>query len=110
VLELLRCLLTAKMLATAPLPATNKQVVLFNFHPSATNQVLKFLANIKLLQVVFSNYKNIATATFNILGTLHLRTEHQTRCIANVITPSRPSLCRIMLTLKVDNGQPKYEH
>jgi hypothetical protein len=100
----------AKMLATALLLVTNKLVVLFNFHPSATNLVLKFRANIKLLRVVFSNCKNIATTTFNILGILHLHTEHQTRCIANVITPSNPSLYRIMLTFQVDNSQPKYEH
>jgi hypothetical protein len=86
--ELLPFLLTARMPATTPqVLDINNLADLFSSHLSATSLALKFLANIKLLPAVFSNYKSIAIAIFNILAIRHRPMAHQTRCIANVITP-----------------------
>jgi hypothetical protein len=90
---------TVKALRTMALPlATSKPADRSSFLLSAINLVPKFPANTKLHPAVFNNYRSTATITFRTLATQHRRTAHQTRCIANVITPSFPSLNRAMLT------------
>jgi hypothetical protein len=90
---------TVKALQTMALPlATSRPADQSSFLLLAINLVPKFPANIKLQPAVFNNYRSTATTTFRTLATQHRRTAHQTRCIANVITPSSPSPYRAMLT------------
>jgi hypothetical protein len=102
-----------KALPTMALPlATSKEAGRSNSLLSATNPALKSLASTKLHPAAFNNCKSTATTTSRTLAIQHRRMAHQTRCIANVITPSAPSPYRAMLTPWVDNGgpAPKYEH
>jgi hypothetical protein len=97
--ELLLFLQTVKaLLTTALLLVTSREADQSSSLLSATNPAPKFPANTKLHPVVFNNCRSTATTTFRTLATQHRHMAHQTRCIANVITPSSPSPYRAMLT------------
>jgi hypothetical protein len=111
--ELLQFPPMAKALPTmALLLATSREVDRSNCHLSATNLALRFLASTRPQPAVFNNCRSTATIISRTPATRLRLTALQTRCIANVITPSYPPLSRAMLTSCVDNGgpAPKYEH
>ena len=89
----------AKALPTMALPlATSKEAGQFNSLLSATNPVPKSPVNTKLHPAVYNSCKSTATIISRTRATQLRHMAHQTRCIANVITPSAPSPYKAMLT------------